>query len=163
MSTLRPIERRWARSMFETIFPGPPRGELPVGIGDLELDRFLDQTFAVIPFESAVGLRVTIWIVALSPLFVIGRLRTLEGLAAEERERVLTRLLASRVYFVRQLVLALKAIGSLLYCGDRALRKQILGGAGTSARANEAPPAKLRVPARASVVTEGESDERSVA
>jgi hypothetical protein len=159
MSTLRPIERRWARSMFETIFPGPPRGELPVGIGDLELDRFLDQTFAVIPFESAMGLRVTIWIVALSPLFVIGRLRTLDGLAADERERVLTTLLASRLYFVRQLVLALKAIGSLLYCGDRALRRQILGGAG----AHEAPLAKLRVPARASDVTEGESDERSVA
>ncbi len=155
MSTLTTIERRWARAMFETIFPGPPRGSLPVGIGDLELESFLDETFATIPVESMLGLRATIWIVALSPLFVLGRWRTLDGLDVLDRERVLTRLLASPVYFVRQLVLALKAIGSLLYCGDRAVRAQIL--------AAPAPLAQIRTTAKAGTDPEGASHERSVA
>jgi hypothetical protein len=128
MRTLMRFERRWAHAMFETIFPGPPRGALPVGIADMDLDGFLDETFTQIPAESMIGLRITIWVVALSPLFVLRRFRSIAGLGVDDRERLLGALLTSRIYFVRQLLLSLKAIGSLLYCGDRALRKVITAG-----------------------------------
>jgi hypothetical protein len=137
------FERRWAHAAFDTIFPGAPRadraalspfaadagGALPLGITELDLDGFLDETLATLPFESSFGLRAAIWLLALAPLFVIGKLATIASLRAEDRLRVLQALAASPSYAIRSTVMALKAIGALLYCGDARLRPLMTGHA----------------------------------
>ena len=126
-ATLTRFERRWAHAAFETIFPGPERGSLPLGIQDMGLDAFLDETLTSLPFESAIGLRLAVWVIALAPLFVLRRFATLASLGAEERERVLGAIAGSSFYAIRSTVLALKAIGALLYCGDLRVRPLMIG------------------------------------
>src|SRR5258706_2747986 len=134
MIPLASFERRWVRAVWDTIFRGADRGASPLGATDLDVDGFLDELFAQAPFESSLGLRAAIWFLAMAPLFVIGRFATFEGLALEDRERVYLKLAASRVYVVRSLVIALKAIGSLLYCGDATVRGRILAPVPEKAR-----------------------------
>jgi hypothetical protein len=118
------FEERWAEAAMGAIFPGAP-GD---GFGDIrgmDLRGFLRQVVAIVPTQAAVGLRVAVWLCALAPLFVIGKLSTLSGLAEADRERVVVRLAASRLYAIRSLVLILKTIGALLYAGDDAVRARM--------------------------------------
>jgi hypothetical protein len=133
MIALTTFERRAAHAAFETVFPGPDRGSLPYGIADMNLDEFLDDTLASVPFESALGLRLAFVFLALAPLFFIGRLATLMSLGAEDRERVVERVYASAVYPIRSTVVMLKAIGALLYCGDARVRPLIVKGGAPAA------------------------------
>ena len=92
--TLSRLELRWASAALEAIFPVPaPSSDngIRIGIADLDVEGFLVGTFARAPFEPALGLRGAIWIVALAPLFVLGRLSTIVGLSLAEREDVLVR------------------------------------------------------------------------
>lgn len=153
---LRPFERRWAHAVLETMFPGPDRGALPLGIVDLDLDGFLDETLSETPVEASIGLRLALWVIALAPLFVMGRPATIASLPVGDRERVIGALAASPVYVLRSTVLALKAIGALLYCGDPVLRPLMLGrqpapaGGGVIAlRLRAPPPAPAAQPAAA--------------
>jgi hypothetical protein len=141
------FERRWAHACFDTIFPGPDRGPLPLGICDMELDHFLDDTFREVPFEAALGLRLAVWFLALAPLFVIGRLATIASLSPVDRERVLLAIGASSVYAVRATVVALKAIGALFYCGDGRVRHYMMGRAALPGASGVVP---LRVRGQAS-------------
>ena len=77
-------------------------------------------------FQAAFGFRAAVWLVALAPLFVLGRLRTIVGLLPADRERLVEKLLANRAYFIRSLVLILKTMGALLYAGDAAVRARML-------------------------------------
>jgi hypothetical protein len=121
------FERRWAHAAFDTIFPGADRGSLPLGITDMDLDGYLDETLADVPFEPSIGLRLAFWVIALSPLFVLGKWRTIASLGLADRERVILTLAASPLYALRSTVIALKAIGAILYCGDLRVRPLILG------------------------------------
>lgn len=125
------FERRWAHATLDTLFPGPDRGALPAGIEDMDVDGFLDATFREVPLEAALGLRVAFWVIALSPLFVLGKLATIASLAPEDRFRVLSRINASSVYALRGLVMMVKAIGALFYCGDHRVRPSIVAVAPT--------------------------------
>ena len=123
------MEMRWASATLIAIFPAPAKDEackMPLGIADLDIDGYLTGTFARIPLEPAIGLRAAIWIAALAPLFVLGRLATITGLSAAERSDLLSRLIASPIYAVRQLVIALKAVGAMLYAGAPVVRAAML-------------------------------------
>ena len=84
--------------------------------------RFFDDLLAKVPLEQSLGLRFTLWMVALAPLFTIGRFGTIASIAPEERALVLTRLVTSRNYVVRQLAMSLKAMATLLYAQSAAIR-----------------------------------------
>jgi hypothetical protein len=117
--TLTRIELRWARAALEAVFPGPH------GIAPLDIERCLGEMLRAVPLEPALGLRAAIWLVALAPLFAIGRVATIHAIAPEDRERVIVRLASSAIYPVRQLVLLLKTIGALLYAGDDRVRARL--------------------------------------
>jgi hypothetical protein len=121
IGTLTDFERRAGRALFSTTFPTHTiDGEtefFPLSWDDLPVERYLDETFASLPARPALGLRAALWMIALSPLFVVGRFATLPGLEREDRERVLVKLSASNVYVIRQLVLAWKAVGGLFFGG----------------------------------------------
>ncbi|HZU84324.1 MAG TPA: hypothetical protein VE987_15450 [Polyangiaceae bacterium] len=123
--TLARFERRWAAAAMQAIFPGSREAGL-ADIQGMDVDGFLRELMTHLPFQAALGVRLAIWLVAVAPLFVIGRLATIAGVALEERERVLTALVASRVYAVRSLVLVLKTLGALLYAADERVRTRMM-------------------------------------
>ncbi len=119
------LELSWAEASMGAIFPGSSEAGL-ADIQAMDLRGFLAQVMHVVPFQAALGLRLAVWLVALAPLFVLGRLRTIAGLSPADREKVVVRLVASRAYAIRSLVLILKTMGALLYAGDDAVRARML-------------------------------------
>jgi hypothetical protein len=119
------FELAWAEAAFDTFFPAPPDSALVHGIKQMAPGAFLDDMLADIWLETSLGLRATLWIIALSPLFVLRRFATISSLEPKDRVRVLEGLLASPIYAVRQLVAGFKAMGSLRYAQSADIRKQM--------------------------------------
>jgi hypothetical protein len=126
LRALTAFEIRWATAALSAFFPDAPRGALPIGVASLDVGAYLRDIFARVPFEPVMGLRLAIWIAGLAPIFVLHRARTIASLDARDRERVVGALVTSPVYAVRQLLVALKAIGALLYCGQPEVRDAML-------------------------------------
>lgn len=115
------FEIAWATAALEATFP--ERTQLPHGIARMNPGRFFADTIAASPLEPSIGLRLALWLVALAPFYFRWRPRTISAIPLSERQRVLERLLASPVYAVRELALALKAVGALLYAQSPAIRR----------------------------------------
>ncbi len=118
---LRGFELAWTDAAFDTFFP--EGSALPHGIVKMKPSKFLDDLLVEVPLEQSIGVRVTLWIVALAPLFVLRRFATITSLDLEDRVRVIDRLLASSIYAVRQLVAGFKAIATLLYAKSPEIRR----------------------------------------
>jgi hypothetical protein len=119
---LASFELAWTDAAFDAIYPEPPRSLLPHGVASMHPARFFDDVLAQIPLEQSLGLRATLWMVALAPLFTIRRLGTIASVDPDDRTRVLTRLVTSPNYFVRQLAMSFKAMATLLYAKSEAVR-----------------------------------------
>ena len=119
------LEMGWAAASMGAIFPGSADAGL-ADIQAMDLRGYLVQLMRVVPFQAALGVRVAVWVVALAPLFVLGRLRTIAGLTPPDREKVVATLVRSRAYALRSLVLILKTMGALFYAGDDAVRARML-------------------------------------
>ncbi|MDB4942467.1 MAG: hypothetical protein JWP97_2001 [Labilithrix sp.] len=131
---LSSFENAWTDAAAAAIFPEPAPPDaseaerahgshLPQGVLSMHPARFLEDVLMHAPFEQSVGLRLTLWMVALAPLFTIGRLGTIASIGEADRIRVLDRLLGSRLYAVRQLALSFKAVITLLYVQSPAVRR----------------------------------------
>lgn len=119
---LASFELAWTDAAFDTIYPEPPQSALPHGVLSMHPARFFQNVLAAVPLEQSLGLRVTLWMIALAPLFTIRKLGTIASITPEDRVRVLERLLASPYYFVRQLTMSFKAIATLLYAQSEPVR-----------------------------------------
>lgn len=119
---LSSFESRSIDAVFDAFYPGAPDGPFPIGALAMFPSRFFADLLARAPFEAHLALRAALWLVALSPLFVLGRACSFTRLSRPERERVLERLLASRIYAIRQLALGLKAAGGLLFARSETVR-----------------------------------------
>ena len=157
---LRSFELAWTDAAFDAVYPAPPLSSMPHGIAVMHPGRYFDGVLAAIPFEQSLGLRVTLWMVALAPLFTVHRFGTIASIGAEERVRVLEKLLASSSYFVRQLTMSLKAVATLLYAQSMPVRRAMA----TPVHATATTPSGLISAARltrapASVSEEGSHDD----
>jgi hypothetical protein len=126
------FEAAWTDAAFDTIFP--ENTVLPHGIARMNPARFVDDWLAVLPLEQSIGVRVSLWIVGLAPLFTIRRLATFASLSTPDRAKVLDKLLTSPIYGVRGLVLSLKAIATFLYAQSPAVRKAMITPLGAGPR-----------------------------
>ena len=124
--SLTKLERSWARAALATMFPSGAHPGVP-GADVIDGGESLDEVCRTVPARVALGLRAAVWILALAPLVVLFRLRTLAGLEPASRERVVLALLSSRVYVVRQLTLLLKAFGALIFVAAPGVREAIVG------------------------------------
>jgi hypothetical protein len=122
------MERRWAAVAIETMFPS---GVAPGvrGADAIDTGAALEGVCQTVPARVALGLRASVWLLALSPLIVAFRFRTLASLAAAEREKVVLALLSHRSYLLRQLALLLKAFGALMFVTADGVRDSIVGRA----------------------------------
>ncbi len=118
------FETTWAEAAMGAIFPGSRDAGL-TDIRSMDLRGFLSQVMSSVPFQAALGLRLAVWIVALAPLFVLGRFTTIVGLDQAAREGLVGRLVGNRNYALRSLVMILKTIGALLYANDDTVRARM--------------------------------------
>jgi hypothetical protein len=118
------FENAWAKAALSAMFPGSLESGFE-GIAAMDVPGYLDDVMRTRPFRAALGLRAAIWLVALAPLFALGRMTTIVGLAQPDRERLLDVLLASRAYSVRMLAMLLKTFGALLYAGNERVRARL--------------------------------------
>ena len=132
LRTLTRFEIDSAKAAMIAIFPGSD------GIASMDIEGYLTDTLKRIPLEPVIGIRAAIWIVALAPLIVLRRARTLAGLAPSDRELVMVALATNPVYAVRQLVLALKALAALLYAGSPTVRARLMAPTISSSFVDEA-------------------------
>jgi hypothetical protein len=109
---------------------------------------------------AALGLRVAIWMVALAPLWLLGRLNTFSKLALRDRTDLLGRLLSHHSFVVRELTLLLKLTAAMALLGTASVRARS-GYDDVQVRASIASPSRLHLPVVAvaaqseSVVTRG--------
>ncbi len=116
------FETKWAQVVLSAMFPP----EASLGARSDEMGAGFSTIVRGAPFEAGVGLRLALLMVVLAPIFVLKRPRTFLGLDDETRQRLLEKLQKSGVYAVRQLMMALKTMGALLYAKDRAVRDAML-------------------------------------
>jgi hypothetical protein len=131
------FENAWAGAALGAMFPGS--GDVGLhGIGAMDVAGFLRTTMRRLPVRAALGLRAAVWIAALAPLFELGRVTTIARLKPSDRERLVVRLVKSRLYVVRSLIMMLKTFGALLYASDASVR----------ARLTQSAPRRSLVPLR---------------
>lgn len=94
------METRWMRGAMEAF--APPGGEgLALAPGEVDYAP-ATQVFAThANLRGKLGLRLAVWIAALSPIFLLGRLCTIDSLDVGLRAELITRLLTHRVYAIR--------------------------------------------------------------
>ncbi len=124
------FELAWASAAFDAVLPEHPA--LPHGLARLAPAHTFAEMVTASAFEQAVGLRLMLWLVALAPLWLLRRPRTIAGVGARDRQRVLELLLASSSYVVRQLALAFKATASMLYARSPEARQAMTSSTMTS-------------------------------
>lgn len=91
------------------------------------LPEFVGGFAATLPVERRVLVRIgleILWLVA--PLFLIGKPVTFSRLEVDEQERLLRRLVYSRLYPLRLLGLMLKSLAGLATLGDPAVRRHLV-------------------------------------
>lgn len=88
----------------------------------MDLAGFIDELDEALPGITFFGIRVFLVVVALSPLFVIGKFTTMAGLGEKDREAVVWKIGHSDVYLVRQMVMALKATFAFFFGGGAELQ-----------------------------------------
>lgn len=166
LPALASFELAWTDAAFDAIYPEPPRSHLPHGIASMHPARFLESVLASVPLEQSLGIRATLWMIALAPLFTIRRLGTIASIDEDDRVRVLERLVTSPNYFIRQLTMSFKAVATLLYAKSEAIRAAMT----TPLHADASLVSAMRLTARARVtnvdgrqqqIGEGESHEHA--
>jgi hypothetical protein len=153
LPALASFELAWTDAAFDTVYPEPPESALPHGVGSMHPARFFESVLATVPFEQSLGLRVTLWMIALAPLFTIRKLGTIASVDRADRVRVFERLLASPYYFVRQLTMSFKAIVTLLYARSESVRSAMTTPVRSLALVSAAQIAS-RVKAKAEAISE---------
>lgn len=119
------FERRQLRAIFEAIVPSGADERLTLGVADIPLDRFIDDLMVHAPTQFRVGLRASLWLIALSPLVVVGRLRFFDGLEDAAKLELLHRLGQSEIYLVRELPLLFKMVACLAFGGMPDVHRQL--------------------------------------
>lgn len=122
-------ELAWAAAAFSGLFPRGAHPAQPLGILDVDSGGVLQSLLREAPTRAVLGVRVAIVICALAPLVVLRRFRTIARIDDASRSRVMSALLTSSLYPVRQLTLLLKMMASLVFACVPEVRSVVLRGA----------------------------------
>jgi hypothetical protein len=121
-------ERAMRDALFAAMIPGDPASGLPP-VGEIDLTAFWDELGRAAPLLLRLGLRATVWALAVLPVVVLRVPRTFVGLDEDGRQRFLERAAASGSFLVRQMVLTLKTVACLAYMRDGRVRAVVEGRA----------------------------------
>jgi hypothetical protein len=115
------FERRWARQLLAAFAPVGGPGLAPLE-GEVDYSSAFVRMMREATPVAALGLRLAVWMAALAPLWLWGKLSTIGELAKERRTQLLRELLAHRVFAVRELSLLLKLCAAMALLGAPSVR-----------------------------------------
>jgi hypothetical protein len=115
------FEQRWARQLLSAFAPSGGPGLAPHHDEVDYLGVVARMRREATPL-AAFGLRIAIWIAALAPLWLWGKLTTISKLASERRTDLLRELLAHRAFVVRELATLLKLTAAMALLGTPSVR-----------------------------------------
>ncbi len=72
--------------------------------------------------KAVFGLHAAVWLVALSPVWMLGRPQTIDEVPAETRTELIAKMVSHRLFFVRGLATLLKLATSLALMRSPAVR-----------------------------------------
>lgn len=104
------FETTWLVAIFEAILPRSGALDGIPGAERMPLRAFLDDFFEHAPPSSSIGVRLAAWAVQFIALFIVPGFRLFTAHKRERQVEVLTKLSASRIYYVRELPMLLKTI-----------------------------------------------------
>jgi hypothetical protein len=114
-------DRRWRDALLAAVIPRIDPEGLP-GLEDLDPGRFFGELDRAAPPLLRFGFRAAVWVLTFSPIFLLGKPRRFGALPPSDRDLLLGRAASSRLYLLRQLVLALKLVACFAYFQDPTLR-----------------------------------------
>lgn len=115
------FERRWARHLLGAFAPVGGSGLAPRE-GEVDYVTALGRMMRGATPLAALGIRLALWLAALAPFWLWGRLTTITKLANERRTELLGQLLRHRLFAVRELALLLKLCAAMALLGTPSVR-----------------------------------------
>jgi hypothetical protein len=115
------FEKRWARQLLAAFAPTGGPGLAPLS-EEVDYLGVLVRIRREATPAAAFGLRLAIWLAALAPLWLWGKLTTISKLAIERRTQLLCELLAHRAFVVRELATLLKLSAAMALLGTPSVR-----------------------------------------
>jgi hypothetical protein len=117
------FERRWAQVILDSFAPpeGPGLAPRP---GEVSTLGAFDKLRAGCSKPARLALRAAIWVVAFSPLWMLGRARSFPALPRSERLTLLAKLLEHRSFLVRETAFLLKTVACMGLLESEAVRKR---------------------------------------
>lgn len=110
--------RRWAGSVYAAFVPVEPG--IPDGAAS-----FVEDLWRVAPIRVALATTLGTLLVSFSPIFVIGRPTLFHRLSAEDRERILQRLLHARAFPIRIWFFGVKNMALVAVLRDPVCRRSL--------------------------------------
>jgi hypothetical protein len=117
------FEERWATAVLAGFAPEGGPGIAPAQ-GEVDYVGAVRRMMHASTRQAAIGLRLALWLTALAPLWLFGRLRTFTSISAERRTEILERMLSHRFYIVREIAFFLKMSACLAMFAACALRER---------------------------------------
>jgi hypothetical protein len=122
-------EQSWAIEVLEAFAPSArDTAQSDAGLapreGEVDYLRAYRRMHAGSTPLAALGLRFALWMVALAPIWLLGRLITFSELARAERTELLSRLLRHTSLVVRELALLLKLTAAIALLGTPSVRER---------------------------------------
>jgi hypothetical protein len=121
MEEMLPCERRWAVGILRSF---ARIGNEPSPITDAAYLAGYDALRIRARVVARIGLRLAVWVVAVSPLFLGRKGRFFGALDTEDRTRILEELLVHRFHPVREAAFVLKCAACLALFRDGEFRAQ---------------------------------------
>jgi hypothetical protein len=122
-------EQSWAIEVLEAFAPSAPDtpqsdARLAPREGEVDYLHAYRRMHAGSTPLAALGLRFALWMVALAPIWLLGRFITFSELARAERTELLSRLLRHTSLVVRELALLLKLTAAIALLGTPSVRER---------------------------------------
>jgi hypothetical protein len=106
------VERRWLSIVLPS-FLDPTAGGLGLRPGEVDFVRGALAMYAASSPLAQFGMRASLVVAMLSPLFILGRVASFAALAPAERSDVLARVCAHRIFVLRGIGVLLKLTASM--------------------------------------------------
>jgi hypothetical protein len=121
MGEMLPLERRWAAGILRSF---ARIGDEPAPISDAAYLAGYDALRVRARRAARIGLRLAVWVVTLSPIYLQRRARLFGALDVSTRTQVLEALLLHRLHPIREAAFVLKCAACLALFRDDEFRAQ---------------------------------------
>lgn len=120
------FERRWVSAQLEALIPAGGGERYPWSATDTGAEGVFEEMLLYLPWFTAFGLRAAVvFVEMLGPRLGLTRFGRFSRLSAADQEECLTRLSQKDNYLLRQIVLLLKSVALLAWCGDPRVREAL--------------------------------------